>query len=204
MGGAFSFLDIGGVGSSPGYFLCLSELAGFHHSIWLPSVHLVKQTAGILVHDFNPGTWEAEAGGFLSLRPAWSTKWVPGQPGLYTEKPYLEKPKKLKKSRGGIFVFKQHVGLRPPGFSRFTLACLLLLSLFCSCIGSHVGDFMGVASDIPRRHNLTANSCISGSWNHFTLCSTMSPELYMQKLYYNPLGLSSTILCSDWIQLSIN
>jgi hypothetical protein len=30
---------------------------------------------GVLVaHAFNPSTWEAEAGGFLSLRPAWSTK----------------------------------------------------------------------------------------------------------------------------------
>jgi hypothetical protein len=34
---------------------------------------------------FNPNTWEAEAGRFLSLRPAWSTKWVPGQPGLHRE-----------------------------------------------------------------------------------------------------------------------
>jgi hypothetical protein len=25
-------------------------------------------------HAFNPSTWEAEASGFLSLRPAWSTK----------------------------------------------------------------------------------------------------------------------------------
>jgi hypothetical protein len=31
----------------------------------------------------NPSTREAEAGGFLSSRPAWSTEWVPGQPGLY-------------------------------------------------------------------------------------------------------------------------
>jgi hypothetical protein len=36
-------------------------------------------------HAFNPSTREAEAGGFLSLRPAWSTKWVPGQPELYRE-----------------------------------------------------------------------------------------------------------------------
>jgi hypothetical protein len=28
---------------------------------------------------------EAEAGGFLSSRPAWSTAWVPGQPGLHRE-----------------------------------------------------------------------------------------------------------------------
>jgi hypothetical protein len=29
---------------------------------------------GMVAHAFNPGTQEAEAGGFLSLRPAWSTK----------------------------------------------------------------------------------------------------------------------------------
>jgi hypothetical protein len=39
----------------------------------------------MVVHAFSPSTWEAESGGFLSSRPAWSTKWVPGQPGLYRE-----------------------------------------------------------------------------------------------------------------------
>jgi major histocompatibility complex class I len=29
---------------------------------------------GVVVHAFNPSTREAEAGGFLSLKPAWSTK----------------------------------------------------------------------------------------------------------------------------------
>jgi hypothetical protein len=28
----------------------------------------------VVVHAFNPSIWEAEAGGFLSLRPAWSTE----------------------------------------------------------------------------------------------------------------------------------
>ena len=28
----------------------------------------------VLVHAFNPSTWEAEAGGFLTSRPAWSIK----------------------------------------------------------------------------------------------------------------------------------
>jgi hypothetical protein len=28
----------------------------------------------VVAHAFNPSTWEAEAGGFLSLRPAWSTE----------------------------------------------------------------------------------------------------------------------------------
>jgi hypothetical protein len=28
----------------------------------------------MVAHTFNPSTWEAEAGGFLSLRLAWSTE----------------------------------------------------------------------------------------------------------------------------------
>ena len=45
---------------------------------------------------FNPSTQESEAGRFLSLRRAWSTKWVPGQPGLYRET-LSRKTKKTKK-----------------------------------------------------------------------------------------------------------
>jgi hypothetical protein len=33
---------------------------------------------GVVAHAFNPSTREAEAGGFLSSRPAWSTECVPG------------------------------------------------------------------------------------------------------------------------------
>jgi hypothetical protein len=40
---------------------------------------------GVVAHAFNPSTPEAEAGGFLSSRPTWSTKRVPGQPELYRE-----------------------------------------------------------------------------------------------------------------------
>jgi hypothetical protein len=39
----------------------------------------------VAAHAFNPSTQEAEAGGFLSSRRAWSTEWVSGQPGLYRE-----------------------------------------------------------------------------------------------------------------------
>jgi hypothetical protein len=45
----------------------------------------------VVAHAFNPSTWEA--GGFLSSRPAWSTSEFQDSQG-YTEKPYLEKPKK--------------------------------------------------------------------------------------------------------------
>jgi hypothetical protein len=37
----------------------------------------------MVAHAFNLSTWEAEAGEFLSSRPAWSTNWVPEQG--YTE-----------------------------------------------------------------------------------------------------------------------
>jgi hypothetical protein len=39
----------------------------------------------MVAHAFDPSTREAEAGGFLSSRPAWSTEGVPGQPELHRE-----------------------------------------------------------------------------------------------------------------------
>jgi hypothetical protein len=33
-----------------------------------------KSEPGVVAHAFNPSTWEAEAGEFLSLRQAWSTE----------------------------------------------------------------------------------------------------------------------------------
>jgi hypothetical protein len=33
-----------------------------------------ERMLGMVRHTFNPSTWEAEAGRFLSSRPAWSTK----------------------------------------------------------------------------------------------------------------------------------
>jgi hypothetical protein len=45
----------------------------------------------VVAHAFNPSTWEAEAGGFLSSSPAWSTEFQDIQG--YTEKSCLEKLK---------------------------------------------------------------------------------------------------------------
>lgn len=38
----------------------------------------------MVVCAFNPSMWEAEVDGSISVswRLAWTTKWVPGQPGL--------------------------------------------------------------------------------------------------------------------------
>ena len=49
------------------------------------SFRIDQQGREVVVHAFNPSTWEAEEGVFLSLRSAWTTEWVPGQPGLHRE-----------------------------------------------------------------------------------------------------------------------
>jgi hypothetical protein len=49
---------------------------------------------GMVAHAFNPSTLEAEAGGFLSLRPAWPTKYQDNQG--YTEKSCLKNKNKKK------------------------------------------------------------------------------------------------------------
>jgi hypothetical protein len=63
---------------------------------------------GVMAHTFNPSTGEAEAGGFLSSRPAWSTEWVPGQPGLY-RKTLSWKEKKKKDMAPGMAWITTHV-----------------------------------------------------------------------------------------------
>jgi hypothetical protein len=53
---------------------------------------------GVVVHTFNPSTQEAEAGGFLSLRPAWSTK-VSSRTARATQRNPVSKNQKKKKKR---------------------------------------------------------------------------------------------------------
>jgi hypothetical protein len=55
----------------------------------------------MVVHAFSPSTWEAEVGGYLSSRPAWSTKRVPGQLGLCRETLSQKTKKKNKKKIEG-------------------------------------------------------------------------------------------------------
>jgi hypothetical protein len=51
----------------------------------------LRHSPAVVAHAFNPSASEAEAeaeaGRFLSWRLAWSTEWVPGQPGLHRETP---------------------------------------------------------------------------------------------------------------------
>jgi hypothetical protein len=63
-----------------------------HHKVRHKQVSLA-----VVADTFNPRIWKAEAGGYPSSRPAWSTKWVPRQPGLHRETLFDPSPEKDKK-----------------------------------------------------------------------------------------------------------
>jgi hypothetical protein len=65
-----------------------------HHIMLKLALKAARQA--VVAHAFNPSTWEAEAGRFLSSRSAWSTEWVLGHPGLYRETLSQKKKKKRK------------------------------------------------------------------------------------------------------------
>jgi hypothetical protein len=41
---------------------------------WVLSIRKQAEGWAVVAHAFNPSTWKAEAGEFLSLRTAWSTE----------------------------------------------------------------------------------------------------------------------------------
>jgi hypothetical protein len=84
---------------------------------WLPKGRKKRPRLGLVVHIFNPSTQEAEAGGFLSSRPAWSTKWVPGQPGKKVG--HLAFPTKVWKVKTGSFWVHTSLGY----IAHWRLAC---------------------------------------------------------------------------------
>jgi hypothetical protein len=54
-----------------------------------------RQEPGMVAHAFNPSTWKAEAGGFVSSRQAWYKEFQDSQG--YIKKPCLKKPGKKKR-----------------------------------------------------------------------------------------------------------
>jgi hypothetical protein len=68
----------------------------------------------MVAHAFNPSTWEAEAGGFLSSRPGLQSEFQDSQG--YTEKPCLEKQNKTKQNKKQTTTTKKthsHCTLKP-------------------------------------------------------------------------------------------
>jgi hypothetical protein len=58
---------------APGRVYDAHNIKAGTHNIKISILKMVNKLS-VMAHVFNPSTWEAEAGGFLSLRPAWSIK----------------------------------------------------------------------------------------------------------------------------------
>jgi hypothetical protein len=86
-----------------------------------------------VAHTFNPSTWEAEAGGFLSSKPAWSTECVPGQSGLHRETLSRKTKQKLKgkERKGKERKGKERKGKERKGKERKGKDCVL--HMYCKC-----------------------------------------------------------------------
>jgi hypothetical protein len=52
----------------------VEHFLGASQPFGIPQLRILLPKPGMVAHTFNPSTWEAEAGEFLSLRPAWSTE----------------------------------------------------------------------------------------------------------------------------------
>ena len=63
----------------------LERRGSFETTHWAACISTGGLVRLVVVHLFNPSSQEAEAGGALSLRPAWSTELVPGHPELHSE-----------------------------------------------------------------------------------------------------------------------
>ena len=48
-------------------------------------LYYYQMSQALVAHAFNNSTWEAEAARFVTSKPAWTSRWAPGQPGLHRE-----------------------------------------------------------------------------------------------------------------------
>jgi hypothetical protein len=88
----------------------------------------------MVVHAFNPSTQKAEAGGFLSSRPAWITKWVPGQLGLYREVLSQNKTKQNKTKQNKTKQTKKTNNKKEITVSADVCVCMSACLCLYSCI----------------------------------------------------------------------
>ena len=127
----------------------------------------------MVTHAFDPSTWEEEVGRFLSSRPAWSTEWVPGQPGLYREtlswKTKNHKKKKRKKRNKEIKIWGEKCLTCSPNLISIHVGCTLLAEpwLRYSFLGLHPFRWTHVSLP-PSVWQRATGSTLSTSWLHFS------------------------------------
>jgi hypothetical protein len=84
---------------------------------------------GVVAHAFDPSTQEAEAGGFLSLRPAWSTKWVSSRTAGKTKQNKTKNNKQTNKqihAKLGLSFFAFGKGSRTLSYFSSTMSARML------------------------------------------------------------------------------
>jgi hypothetical protein len=82
------------------YHVCLNHCARrVDWECWLSVPLKYCPSRSVAVQTFNASTPEVEAGRSTSLRPAWSTEWVPGQLGWCRETFCRNQPNKQKQKR---------------------------------------------------------------------------------------------------------
>jgi hypothetical protein len=108
----------------------------------------------VVAHAFNPSTWEAEAGGFLSSRQAWSTKWGPGQPGLHRETLSRKKQNKQRVANSSAEVSRS-IYCRRVDSSLLQQASQVLLSSSPSCFATSFATRNGGVTGMSARHKVT-------------------------------------------------
>ena len=103
------------------------------------------------MHTFNPSTWEAEAGGILSLRPAWSTEWVPGLHRETLSRKRREKKRALTSVPNGGAVVTAHQGQAFLPLTSLLRRLLLFRGLWRVIIVAAVSEPYGTVVSILRQ-----------------------------------------------------
>jgi hypothetical protein len=154
-----------------------------------------------VVHTFNPNTWEAEAGRFLSSRSAWSTKWVLRRPQLYRETLSRQKTKPNKQTNKTEVTVTSHILVMM--WSKGNTPPLLVRVQTCTnTLDISLADFQKIRiSSTLRPSNTTSRhipkGCTTIPQGHLLNCVHSSFIHNSQKLE----ATSSERPTNDWLNL---
>ena len=89
----------------------------------------------LVAHAFNNSTWKAEAARFVSSKPAWTSQWAPGQPGLHREAYLGKRNLSQKKKVSNEHPFPTSEFSRPfKNLFYYYLCVCFLCACMCTCV----------------------------------------------------------------------
>ena len=160
---------------------------------------IFTEKQAVVAHIFNDSALEANTGGFLSSRPAWSKEWVPWQSGLHTETLWGKK-------KEATFVCRCPAKdlCRPSSFcfSQFMLALLKWNRGLCS---SFILSALTVSCPHIFHSSLMYEWVCVGRWmntHHIGLCVSCSVSVFVS--LFLSLSLSLSLCLSDSVSVSVS